>query len=130
MPSSADRILFDALSVVSIFAPPFFLVWAWIRRQKHAEQSLQSSWRGRIALASLIGITLLYFGNWIAIVAVGTFGDFNSTVEMWMRWTRVHFYACLVLVLLSVIGKRGFRVPVILCSFALVWFTIVIYSLK
>ena len=61
---------------------------------------------------------------------MGLEADFNSKVRMWLHWTRIDFYACLAVVFLGLIGKRGFRVPVILCAFALVWFTIVIYSLK
>jgi hypothetical protein len=84
-----------------------------------------AGWRQKLGFASLIGVTVLLFGNLVVFMAMrGDIGRFH----LWLTWMPIHFYASLIVILVALVGK-GFRIPVVLSALTMIWATVVVSTM-
>lgn len=109
-------LVFGFLFVLSIFAPPFLIAWAWSRWATDKSGVYVVGWRKRLSYSGLLLGTLsvaAYTAWWSFFVSMG---NFDAKVRLLALWSPINTYVCLIVLILAVLGRKNTRLPVCLAA--------------
>src|SRR5579863_4102236 len=119
--SKFDRLFFDAIAIVVLFGPPACLSAGWFRFAKEGIQPCPK-WRRMLRNSALVGATAEFVGFWVVFFLAPHLhlNDVWTGYAIWDNWTRISFFSCVLIALISLIAKGKGKVFAILCCLCVV----------
>jgi hypothetical protein len=110
-----DLFFFDVIAILGLLGPPVFLSAGWFRFLKERIQPVPR-WRRILRNSALVGATAELVGFWVVLLLAPHFHpkDVWASYAIWENWMRISFFSCVLIVLISLVGKGKGRVFAIL----------------
>jgi len=122
-----DQSLFLLLVLFAFLGPPTSLLWGWCSYSKGFPQP---KWRSWLGLASFVSANLLATGYFFAFLQMGALPEFGAKVNFWLHWSHIAVRFAVFIAIAAIISKGRFRWASLLCCFALVCLSAVVYEMK